>query len=237
MKYLSVLLSSIVLVACGGGGGGSAPAPGPVASTSTFLLKQAYANDFNDTLPYSYAISGTISGANIAGNGTTTQSAVSNTTFESVAALQKSRTSSGNVVATGPGGTVNIPLAPTTETLFLSPTFNLLGYTGSSAYTVAAAPVLIPTTAMVGNSGTIGNFNSYATSAKLGVPATNVVTWALEADTATTALMKLTQTLRSSTGVLTATQVDTFRITPAGGVTRISQSANIIGTGTLTLTY
>ena len=229
-----MLLSSLLLVACGGGGGG--PAPAPVASTSTFQLKQAYANDFNDTLPYSYTITGVISGANIAGNGSTTQSAVANTTFEGVTALQKSRTSSGSVVASGPGGTVNIPLAPSTETLFLSPTFNLLGYTSTGAYTVAAAPVTIPVTALVGNSGIIGNFNTFTSSAKLGVPATNLISWSLEPDTATTALMKLTQTIRSNTGVLTATAVDTFRVTPAGAVTRISQTA-VTANGTLTLTY
>ena len=229
-----MLLSSLLLVACGGGGGG--PAPAPVASTSTFQLKQAYANDFNDTLPYSYTITGVISGANIAGNGSTTQSAVANTTFEGVTALQKSRTSSGSVVASGPGGTVNIPLAPSTETLFLSPAFNLLGYTSTGAYTVAAAPVTIPVTALVGNSGIIGNFNTFTSSAKLGVPATNLISWSLEPDTATTALMKLTQTIRSNTGVLTATAVDTFRVTPAGAVTRISQTA-VTANGTLTLTY
>lgn len=229
-----MLLSSLLLVACGGGGGG--PAPAPVASTSTFQLKQAYANDFNDTQPYSYTITGVISGANIAGNGSTTQSAVANTTFEGVAALQKSRTSSGSVVASGPGGTVNIPLAPSTETLFLSPAFNLLGYTSTGAHTVAAAPVTIPVTALVGNSGIIGNFNTFTSSAKLGVPATNLISWSLEPDTATTALMKLTQTIRSNTGVLTATAVDTFRVTPAGAVTRISQTA-VTANGTLTLTY
>ena len=141
------------------------------------------------------------------------------------------------IQSNGPGGTVTIPLAPSTETLYVSPTYNLLGYTASGAYTVAAVPVTIPLTALVGSSGTIGAFNTFTSSAKLGVPATNVISWALEADTATTALMKLTQTIRTSAGVLSATQVDTFRITPAGGVTRISQTATIVGTGTLTLTY
>ncbi len=238
MKYLSVLLSSIILAACGGGGGGGAPAPAPVASTSTFQLKQAYTNDFNDTAAYTYTISGTITGANIAGNGSTTQSPVTNTTFETAAALQKSRTSSGSVVASGPGGTVNIPLAPATETLFMSPTYNLLGYTSASAYSVGVPPVTVPLTALVGNSGTIGAFFTYPSSAKLAITATNTLTWALEADTATTALMKLTQTIRTNPGgVLSATQVDTFRITPAGAVTRLSQTATIVGTGTLTLTY
>ncbi len=236
MKHLSVLLSSVLLVACGGGGGG-----GPVASTSTFQLKQAYTNDFNNTAPYNFSVSGVITvngiSGSLSGSGSVTQSPVSSTTFEGVPAQQKSKTVAGTITVTAGGIPASSALPTTIGTTFLSPGFDLVGFTSVGAYSVAAAPVTTPVTGRVGNSGTIGTFNTYASIARGLLLSTTVFTWTLSADTADTALFTLTQTVRNSSNAVLATQDEVFRVTPAGGATRISASSVVSGLGTLTFNY
>ena len=65
MKFVILLLSSLLLTACGGGasvgGSGSGGEPlSPVAAATTFALKQAYTNEFMDTKPYTFAVSGNV---------------------------------------------------------------------------------------------------------------------------------------------------------------------------------
>jgi hypothetical protein len=91
MKFVSLLMSSLLLAACGGGGGGGAPAPaGPVASTSTFQLKQAYINDYTVVGAMPFKVSGFVNvnpntpsaqTVTITGNGTETRGSQVSTTF------------------------------------------------------------------------------------------------------------------------------------------------------------
>lgn len=214
MKFVSLLLSSMLLAACGGGGGGGAPAPaGPVASTSTFQLKQAYTNDFNETKTYTFAINGSItSGGNtgaVTGTGAITQGAVSNVTFDGAAAKSKAKTTSGSITVTVGVTSASQVLSPSISSTFVSPAFDLVGFTSASSYSVPVAATAIPATATVGASGTVGTFNTYASAAKGPILGTNVLTWALGADTASTAILTLTQTLKNTGGAVTSTQVET----------------------------
>ena len=242
MKILSLVLSTLLLASCGGGGGGGPAAPtGPVASTSTFQLKQAYTNDFNETKTFPFTVSGTLTaGGNtgtVTGSGTLASSAISNVTFEGAAALSKTRTTSGSITVTVGATSTSQVLAPTTSTTLVSPAFDLVGFTGASSYSVPAGPITFPVTAKVGDSGSIGTFNTFTSAAKVGVPTTNALSWALAADTASTAVLNLTQIMRNAGGVVTATQVDSYRLTPAGAVTPISAAATLPGAGTLTFTF
>jgi hypothetical protein len=241
MKSFALLLSTLLLAACGGGGAPASAPAAAVASTSTFALKQAYTNDFNDTKTYPFTVSGTVtSGGNtgtVTGNGTVVQSAVASTTFEGAAALVKTKTTSGSITVTVGATSATQALAPSLSGYFVSPTFDLVGYTSSGSYSFAVAPATVPATAKVGDSGTIGTFNSAPTSTKVPVVSTNAISWALGADTASTAILSLTQTIKNTGGVVTATQVDTYRLTPAGAVTPIKAVATLTGTGTLTFSY
>jgi hypothetical protein len=84
MKYASILLTSLALVACGGGGG-TPTASAPVASVDTFQLKTAFVNYVSDSRSLPFTIAGTSSGVSVTGNGTVTQSTLTNSTFEGLA--------------------------------------------------------------------------------------------------------------------------------------------------------
>jgi hypothetical protein len=247
MKYTTLLLSSFLLVACGGGGGGGG---GPVASTDPFSLKQAYANDFNDTAAHNYGISGSllidIGGtqvpATLSGNGSVTQIGLGAITFEGLPARAKTKTFVSNAFFTSGG--ITLPTVVTTTsvtTVFLNANNDLVGFasppsgTSTGSYSVPAGPVAIPVTAFVGSSGTIGTFNTYVDVSKTTLLGTNTISYAVLADTASTAILNLTQVL--AIGGAATTQVDSYRLTPSGGVTRIKQTGTVTGIGTSILTY
>ncbi len=242
MKLISLMLSTLLLAACGGGGGGGTAVPaGPVASTSTFQLKQAFTNDFFDTKTYPFTFGGTVtSGANtgtVTGNGTIAQSAISNVTFEGAAALCKTRTTSGSITVTVGASSTTQALTPSLSATYTTLATYLVGFTSATSYSITAAPVILPVAAKVGDAGTVGILTTYASAAKGPVQSINILSWALGADTASTAIFTLAQTIQNPGGIVTATQIDSYRLTPAGAVTPINAVATVAGAGTLTFTF
>lgn len=234
MKFLNTLfliVSPILLVACGGGGGGGTPvSSGPVASVETFQVKSAYVNYVNDSRSLPFTISGTASGVSVTGSGTVTQSTLTNTTFEGLPVLQKVTTMTGKVVGNG----VSVPLS-TTATSYLDSNYALKG-SSSDEYLVVTSGGNIPATAKVNDTGNLYNANRYTTSSKTTLLGTTAVSYVLEPETASTALLKLVQVNKNTAGTVTTNSTLTFRITPAGGLTRLSESA-VSGTTSLTITY
>jgi hypothetical protein len=252
MKFVSLLLSSLLLVACGGGGGGGATAPaGPVASTLGFPLKAIYKNSFLDAVTNSYGLTGslTITGAGsgvvtVNGSGTQAYSPVSAATFETKPGFQRTLTQSSIWTLTGPGGSSTVPISQI-QTTYVDVNYVLTGYSSATSYTIPSGAVTIPDTAKVGESGTVANLNSYTSSAKTTLTNTHVLTWALKADTATTAIAELTQVTFTS-GIPNTTVVQRFRITPDGSQTRLnavetvsnlSLGSGLFATGSITYTY
>jgi hypothetical protein len=99
-------------------------------------------------------------------------------------------------------------------------------------------------TAKVNDSGTIASYVTFASSAK-GAPAnTSVLTYQLAADTASTAILNLTETVKTTGGVVLSTTTWSHRMTPAGALSHLNDLATTTftsGTSTLsmvlTLTY
>lgn len=254
MKYIALALSSVLLFGCGGGGGGGAPAASAkVVSTETFLLKQAYANYFNNTKTETSTITGTVNvtdngttqSGTVSGNGTSTSSAITGTTFEGMPALQKTRTASGSITIVAGGQSATQALPNTSLTHYATTDFLPLGSVASTGgYTAVSAPASIPVTAKVNDSGTIASYVTYASSAK-GAPAnTSVLSYQLAADTASTAILNLTETVKTTGGVVISTTTWSHRMTPAGALTHLNDLATTTltsGTSTLwmelTLTY
>lgn len=228
---LTATLTATFLAACGGGGGDAGvPAPTPVVSTDTFQLKTAYINHFNDTSSHPFTVSGTVSGFVVTGTGTVTQSAVTNGLFEGATALQKTSTVTGSFVANG----VPFSLAAT-ETAYVDSNYVAKGWTGDE-YVVVTSAATVPDTAKVNDTGLWHTSNRYADSTKTTLLGTSVVSFALAPDTATTALLKITQVDKDTLGSTVMTATANFRMTPAGGLTRLSETG-VDGTTTLTLTY
>ncbi len=211
MKRIALLLTALIMTACGGGGGAPAPVV-PVASTSQFQLIAAYVTDFQDSSPHTFTVDGTVTSSGVtgtvAGSGILTRTDRINTVFEGTPAIQKTTTLNGSANVTVAGTTTTVVFPPSASTDFVAQTF-VMPYLGSStigAYSVVVPPFAIPEFARVGESGTFGTVNTYASSAKGPITGTTVFTWTLTADTASTAILTITQTARNASSALVSTQ-------------------------------
>jgi hypothetical protein len=234
IRHVVALTLVAFLVACGGGGGGgpgaSTPAVAPVASTATFQLRTAFVNYFNDSRSLPFTVAGISSGIPITGSGTLVQGTPTSTTFGTTAALQKSSTGTGSI--TGNGVTVPVNSISTT---YVDSNYLLLGHFANE-YWVANPPAALPSTGLVSDTAVWSTENRYTTSAMTTRLGDAVTSYAILPDTATTALLKLTVTERDTVGTVTTTSAITFRMTPSGALTRISESA-VSGATVVTLTY
>ena len=79
----------------------------------------------------------------------------------------------------------------------------------------------IPTSLTAGTSGTIGTVNRYTSSSKSVSAGRSVVTYTSTAETSTTLLLNLVSTEYDASNTLTATEIDTYRITSGGVATLI----------------
>ena len=218
MKYskliLTVLFSSF-LAACGGGGGDSTPAAAaPVASTATFPVKTILANNAKaGTLPFT--LSGFSSGVALTGNGTITNGNSTAATFEGSPALQQ------NVTITGTGfrnGT-SIPLSGT-GTGYYDSNYLPIGYNGNE-YIVYTNSTL-PSTVQVNDAGTVFTGKRYTSNSKIVPVGTETQTYAVQPDTATTAILVLTSVYKNVSGTVTSTNTEKSRITTAGDLTHLN---------------
>ncbi len=230
-KLLTLTLSAAFIAACGGGGGDAGvPAPTPVVSADIFQVKTAYINYFNDTATYPFTISGTVSGYSVSGSGSLAQSSVTGGTFEGAAALQETSTVNWSLMINGQSSTFT-----DTQTAYVDSTYVPLGWAGDE-YVMVTSAATIPVTAMVNDKGIWHTANRYATSAKTTLLGTEVTSFELAPDTAVTALLKITQVDKDTLGNIEMTATATFRMTPAGALTRLSENA-VDATTSLTLTY
>lgn len=226
---IPALAALFALSACGGGGGGGSI--GPVTSTETFQLRTAWVNYVTDSRSMPFSLSGTISGVNVTGSGTVTQGSLSSTTFESQSALQKTTTVTGSISANGS----TIPLS-TSSTNYVDTSYNPLGSNDGTDYTVVNNGAAIPTTGRVNDTGTWYSSVRYTSSAKTTRRGTDAVSFVLEPDTASTALLKIINIERDTSNTVTSTSTVTFRMTPGGSLTRLSEST-LQGTTSLNITY
>lgn len=79
---LLLIFGMLTLTACGEGGGDDDS--GPVTSTETFQLKNAWINSVSNSSSTPFTISGTSSGFSITGSGTATESSLTNANFEGI---------------------------------------------------------------------------------------------------------------------------------------------------------
>lgn len=217
-KLLSVIVASTVLAACGGGGSGGSPSS-VVASTEAFQLRTAYVNQLTDTRSAPFTVSGIFDDVNVTGSGTVTEGALTSTSFERQSALQKVTVITGSLNANGR----TIPLS-SSSIGYVDLNYNPLGSFGDE-YEVVNSSVTIPVTARVNSTGVWYTSTLYATSAKSRVEGTATVSYVLEPDTATTALLKIIRIDKDTSGSTTFTNTATFRMTPSGTLTRISETA------------
>jgi len=228
LKLVIGVALTATLVACGGGDD-SAPAA-PVASTETFALKTAYVNFVNENRVLQYTISGRTGNNEVSGSGTTYASNTTGYTFEGQQALGKIVTSTGTVSVGG-------KTAPFTsyQTEYYDSSYKPLGKI-TSEYEVVTSAVNIPDRGKVGDTGIVYTANRFQSSSKNVLFGTNTVTYTIEPDTASTAVVRWTETEKDTYGVQTDVSTVLYRITTTGSITRLSQTSDD-GTNYAVFTY
>ena len=216
IKLILATASVALLAACGGGGGGGTPAP--VASTQTFDLRAAYVALYTTPSSNQFTISGTIEGTSVTGSGTATSGSVSSGTFEGLASLQRSQTISGTLSGNGQ----TIPLT-VTSTDWTDSNYVPRGSTGDEYEVVSGTPT-IPTTARVNDTGMLFTAITYPDSRKQFRTGTVDVSYVVEADTATTAIVKLIRTYRDTGSTITNISTATFRIDATNRFVRLNET-------------
>jgi len=204
------------IVACGGGGGGgssSGGSTGPVASTNTFPLYAGYSSLVATGQTVRFNSSGSCSGtfSNISAPASVS------TTFEGQPALSGSRVVSFSFTNCTPATSVD------TQTSYYATNYLPKGFSNlGGSYGVYAGTANIPTTVRVGDVGVVGTINLYTSSAKTTSSGRIDESYIIEPDTATTAIVNIIVKSYNSSGVLTYTEQDRYRMQANGALTAIS---------------
>ncbi len=231
-KILCVLTLALTLAACGGGGGGgSSGAPASVSSTETFQFWQGWVNYASTSSSRNFTVSGTLSGSAVTGSGTSTAGNLTSTTFEGAAAMSRTTAVTGTLTGNG----VTVPYNDT-ATSYLDSNYLPRGFSNSSEYGVISGNATIPQTARVNDAGTLYTFNRYTSSAKTTPLGTMVVSYAIQPDTASSALLKIIVVRRNNFGQVETSGAQTMRMTPSGQLTPLEETL-VDGSTALTLTY
>ena len=220
-----------LLSACGGGGGGgggSAAPSGPVTSTLSFPLQSAYNTLIAGGVTKTATITGTCSGTATF----TTTAATGGATFEGTTGrLSAVATQTTNVTNCTP------PSSTRTLTEYYDTNYAPLGFNISGGiYGVFLTPPLFPISVTVGNTGFLGTENLYTDSTHSVPVGTQDLSYVIEADTASTAIVDLILRSFDNSHALTATQHSRYRIALTGPLIYVSFDAVLNGSITH-LTY
>jgi hypothetical protein len=217
IKLLIATTALLMVAACGGGG--SSTGAGITSSTEIFQVRNAFTSYVTNTSTYNGTLSGTVSGSPISGTFQINQGALVTTTFEGIAALRKPFSSTLNFTLNGQSRQLQ-----SSDSEFYREDYLPLGKTSDDSYEVVVGNTAIPTTARVGDSGDLYVQTIYSSSAKNTITGRVFLSFVLEPDTATTAILKLIEVEKNPSNVVESTATVSFRITPAGQITRIAET-------------
>jgi len=229
-----------MLVACGGSGGGDSTVATPavpalpVASPETFALKTAYVSLISTSQTKSFKISVSEPYQSVSGSGTVTFGSFSPATLNGKSVLSRLTTYSGSL--TGNGQTISLPKSTTVSYFDLN--YNLLGESDGATYYVLGNTPPIPEKVKVGDRGFLYSYNLYTGSTKNTLIGTSIISYIVEPDTLTTALVSLVATLKDGVGNTIATSSRVLRVTPSGGVALVKENGLLSDVGfTMTFIY
>ena len=213
IKLFLATASVALFTACGGGGGGGTVSTGPVASTNSFNVLSGWQTLVSTGWSKTYSVSGTCTGTMTI----TVAPANTSTTFEGSPAL------SSNSVGTYSWTGCTPASGSTTLVRYYDSNFVTLGRSvvGGDYAVFTTAPSL-PSTAKVGDVYVVGTMTEYTNSTKSTPAGREDTTLVMEADTATTAIANLISKSYNSSGTLTATEQNRYRVAANGSLTPIS---------------
>jgi hypothetical protein len=208
------LCFAALLSACGGGD--STPATGPVTSTLSFPLKSAYSTLVEKGYTKKYVVSGSCEGF----ASEITAPATGGQTFEGVPVPWSTALTLAITWTT-----CARPSITATVTAYYDANYTPLGFSSNGVYSVylLLPPPSIPASIMVGDTGTIGTTADFTDSSKITLAGKTVVSYVVEPDTASTAIVNLIFQTFDTSGNLTSTEQDRYRISSTGALTQVSK--------------
>lgn len=223
-----------MLAACGGGGGSSATSAGTVLS---FPLRSGSnaktANGATTTLTAIGTVATRVANGDCSGTAAQTSGAAAGgATFEGVAAL--------SAVTVGTISFTNCAPASTTTTItdYYDSNYLPLGTnTHGGIYGVFLTPPIIPDSVTVGATGTIGSITLYTDITKTVGAGRDDISFVIEPDTASTAIVNKISKRYNAASQLLATEQDRYRITSTGALTWISADIQYATTSTIHLVF
>ena len=212
MKLLWTTCLALAMTACGGGGGGGGT-PAPVASTLSFPLLSGFKALTASGWSKSFTVSGSCTGS----GSSTTGPASAAATFEGQTALAASIHLVMNFTSC-PFSNIDRTGTDYADSNYLPLGTDIPG----SSYSVRVAPVTIPASVKVGDSGPMGTENEYADSSKTSSDGHEDQTYVVEADGPETAIVNFISKSYDATGALRSVEQDRYRITASGTLTAVS---------------
>lgn len=213
--YLTALAAvTLYLTACGGGGDDG----GPTASTLAFPVGAGAKADVLASQTTNYTVSGSCSGtARVA------KAAPTNAVFEGKQAASSTATLTVSLTNCSPSN-----MTQNQVNYYDATHYGLLGVTvPGSSYDVVVGPVPFPATVKVGDSGTLWTLNNYSSSSKTTSTGKTVITYAVDADTTTTATLSTTFTTTNASGQVTGSQIAKTRIAQDGSMAPITLDTTV----------
>jgi hypothetical protein len=225
-RALAALLLAAALGACGGGGGGGAEQTYPLRAALDNLTRAGSAFQLTAIgTSATSAVDGDCSGTMNETDGAATIPATFNGhlgwSSSIIASLHFSNCSPADVSAS--------------ETDYFDSNYLPVGaVVNGGKYGVYLTPPVVPETVSVGSTGTIGTLTFYADSTQTTAAGHADRTYAIEADTATTAIANSISKVYDATGTLTSTSQVRYRIDTKGKLSIVSQDIVQIGTSATT---
>jgi hypothetical protein len=222
-KTSSTSISAVVNSCIPSGGYTCVPPGTTIVLTKTTLsypMQSGYRALVASGLTKSFTISGTCSGS---GNKSSSP-ATTPATFEGTAGFSATSTLTLTYSNCTPATTA------VTATAYFDTNYDPLGVNSVGVnYGVYLTPLVIPTSVTVGGTGTLGTLTLYTSSTKATPNGRIDLSYVVEADTSTTAIVNLIAKSYNAAGTLIATEQDRYRITSTGALTPTSidiQAAN-----------
>ena len=234
------ILVALALTGCGGGGGGSAPtqtASASVSSTLSFPLlaatETAAASGHRATLTANGTTATEVTDGLCSGTlNLTAGPATTATTFEGTPAFSFTQVLQINLTNCVPASIAE------TFTGYVSSTYSPLGFqTVGGDYGVWAAPANVPTLVKVGDVGIVGTINTYTDNSKTTGTGRQEVSFVVEPDTATTAIINVITKGYNASSQLLFTEQDRSRITEPGSFSLVSIDIQYATTSTTHLVF
>ena len=222
-KLLAIFSLPLLLAGlsgCGGGGGGGGAPAGPVTSTLSFPLQSAENTFVANGVTKTFTVAGTCSGT----GSMSVAPAATGATFEGAAALSMVQTITISYTNCTPASIAS------TATSYFNSSYVQLGLNiPGSVYGVFLVPPIIPTSVTVGGTGIVGTLTLYTDSTKAIGSGRLDLSYVIEPDTSTTAIVNKIIKTYNAAGTLTQTAQGRARIAMVGATTPISldtQAAN-----------